>query len=98
MVLSMSHCSSKGAIFRLAHAMISAMQITVDISEDFAARAAEMGLSPEAYAQELLGMGYPGDSEWEAEAPRRAGEIDAGRGQLVPWEAIEARLRSFAVA
>ena len=70
------------------------MQITVDISEDFAALAAELGLSPEAYAHDLLGAGRSADSEWEAEALQRANEIDAGRAQLVPWEAIEARLRS----
>jgi hypothetical protein len=75
--------------------MIPAMQITVDISEDFAARAAERGLSPEAYACEILGTGSQADSEWEAEAMRRANEIDVGRAQLVPWESIEARLRSL---
>ena len=70
------------------------MQITVDISEDFAVRAAELGLSPEAFAHELLGAGRSTDSEWEAEALQRAAQIDADKTQLVPWEAIEARLRS----
>ena len=70
------------------------MQITVDISEDFATRAEELGLTPEAYAYELLGTGRSAELEWEAEALRRANQIDADKTQLVPWEAIETRLRS----
>jgi len=87
------------------------MQITVEISEEFAARAANLGLTPEAYARELLSgeqpLKNPGhdpqlrtgsdanfESAWEAEALRRADEIDAGQTQLIPWEWIESKLRS----
>ncbi len=73
---------------------MSAMQIAVDVSEDFAAQAADLGLTPEAYAYDLLGVGGSADSEWETEALCRAGEIDNGKAHLVSWEAIEARLRS----
>jgi Putative addiction module component len=70
------------------------MQITVEISEEFAAKAAGLGLTPEAYAHELLSAEQSAESAWEAEALRRANAIDAGEAQLIPWEQIESRLRS----
>jgi hypothetical protein len=70
------------------------MQITVEISEEFAAKAADLGLTPEAYAHELLSGEQTVESSWEAEALRRASAIDAGEAQLIPWEQIESRLRS----
>jgi putative addiction module component (TIGR02574 family) len=70
------------------------MQITVEISEEFAARAANLGLTPEAYAREVLTAEITADATWEAEALRRAGEIDSGQATPIPWEQIESRLRS----
>jgi hypothetical protein len=70
------------------------MQITVEISEEFAARAADLGTSPEAYAHELLDGESATQVLWETEALRRTGEIDAGQAKLIPWDQIESRLRS----
>uniref|UniRef100_E6QN13 Uncharacterized protein n=1 Tax=mine drainage metagenome TaxID=410659 RepID=E6QN13_9ZZZZ len=72
------------------------MQITVEISEDFAARANQLGLTPEAYASELLLAANRDelDAAWEAEALRRAAEIDSGNSQPVPWEQIQSRLHA----
>lgn len=47
---------------------MAAMQITVDISEDFATRAEELGLTPETYAYELLAPAAP--QSWNGK-PRR---------------------------
>ena len=70
------------------------MQITVDISEDLIARAAELGLTPEAYIRDLFSREQSAESLWQREAERRAGEIDKSRTKLVSWEEIELRLRS----
>ena len=70
------------------------MQITVEISDQFATEAAELGLTPEVYASELLSDGRSNDALWEAEALRRANGIDTGQTTLVAWEQIESRLRA----
>ena len=82
------------------------MRITVEISEDFAAQAAQLGISPEAYASELL-LGANRDEAnrdeanrdeidpaWESEALRRAAEMDSGNSQPVLWEQIQSRLHA----
>ncbi len=70
------------------------MQILVALSADFAARAAALGLTPEAYAHDLLAQDPSADALWQIEAIRRSAEIDEGRAELISWEKIESRLRS----
>jgi hypothetical protein len=75
---------------------LAPMLITVEISEQFAARAADRGLTPQAYAEELLSKAEADgsfDADWIAEAERRADQIDSGNASLVSWEEIEQRLR-----
>ncbi|MFC5863484.1 addiction module protein [Acidicapsa dinghuensis] len=74
----------------------SSMLITVEISEQFAARAADLGLSPEAYALEILAATASNEAieaGWITEAERRAADIDSGKVTLTSWEQIEQRLR-----
>jgi len=70
------------------------MQITVEITDEEAARAADLGLTPEAYVRDLLVRDTLIERSWAAEASRRGAELDEGRTQTVSWEQIEARLRS----
>lgn len=70
------------------------MQITVEISDQEAARAAELGLTPEAYIRDLLTRDSIQESEWITEVMRRSEAIDVGSAKVIAWEEIEARLRS----
>jgi putative addiction module component (TIGR02574 family) len=70
------------------------MEITVKVPEEFGALAAELGLSAEAYAEQLLETAQAVDAAWTAEAVRRAEAIDAGTAAVVPWEQMEARMRA----
>lgn len=78
------------------HVTLAPVLITVEISEQFAARAADLGLTPEAYAREILTSMESDqaiEADWIAEAERRAAAVDAGKATLASWEQIEQRLR-----
>lgn len=70
------------------------MQVTVEIPEELAARAAQLGLTPEAYVHDLLVRDIAQEGAWIQEAQRRAEAIDSDAAKVVSWEEIEARLRS----
>lgn len=73
------------------------MQITIEISEEQAARAAELGLTPEAYVRDLLSRNASQD-EWEGawieEAKQRSTALDNASAKAIAWEEIESRLRA----